>query len=160
MQIGILRHAIAEDEAPGGHDFDRRLTRAGRLELSSHLDLLQSYGWAPSVILHSPYVRTTQTAHAVAERFPEVRLLPSAEILHGDVPNILRLCVGHPSPLIVGHEPTVGCLVAHLLGAPDGATHMERAAFALLDIDRLPPTRPAYLRLFLPPRPGFVGEPA
>lgn len=152
IQIGILRHAIAEDTASSGSDFDRRLTRSGASELQEHIDLLERWAWAPSVIFHSPYVRTTQTAHIVASRFEAVPALPTDLIVHGRPDEILRLCVGHPAPLLIGHEPTMGELISHLLGAPPGATPLARAGFALLDVDRLPTTRPARLILFVPPR--------
>ncbi len=152
IQVAILRHAIAEDGSATGSDFDRRVTRAGLVELELHLDLLASWGWAPSVVFHSPYVRTTQTAVAVVNRFGPLPVLATDVIVHGRPDEILRLCAGHVAPLIVGHEPTVGELVAHLLGAPPGGTSMARAGFALLDVDRIPTTRPARLRMFLPPQ--------
>ena len=154
IQIGILRHGIAEDQSPTGFDCDRRLTAAGRVQLEDHLAVLAAWGWAPSVILYSPYVRTTETAAVVAERFPGVPCLPEEVIVLGDVPDILQLCAGHTAPLLVGHQPTMGDVVAHLLGSPPGTTPLERAGFALLEVNRLPTTRPARLRLFAPPLRG------
>jgi phosphohistidine phosphatase len=153
IQIGILRHAVAEDESASGTDFDRRITHAGRLQLEQHLELLSGWGWSPSIVFHSPLVRTTQTAQTVAAHFPGLPLFPSEVVAVGDLSDILRLCVGHVAPLLVGHEPTMGELVAYLLGAPPGSTPVDRAGFALLDVTRLPTTRPARLRLFAPPRP-------
>ena len=151
IQIGILRHAIAEDHSPTGSDFDRRLTSVGRAQLDTHLDLLLAWGWAPTAIFHSPYVRTTQTAAAVSARFPGVPCVPAAILAHGDPPDILRFCVGQDAPLLVGHQPTMGDVVAHLLGSPPGTTPLERAGFALLDVNRLPTTRPARPLPFAPP---------
>ncbi|MEI8153478.1 MAG: hypothetical protein WCG92_18055, partial [Hyphomicrobiales bacterium] len=64
---------------------------------------LAGLGWAPSVIFHSPYVRTMQTAASVADHFPGVQSIPAEILIHGDLTDILRLCVGHAAPLLVGH---------------------------------------------------------
>ncbi len=157
IQIGILRHAIAEDQAPSQKDFDRRITPLGRQRLDLQIERLISWGWAPSALFHSPFVRTTQTAAVVAARFPGLQVVASDAIALGDLSEILRLCVGHESPLLVGHEPTMGELVAHLLGAPRGTTPMKKAGFALLDVNRLPTTRPARLMLFAPPPAARLG---
>ena len=152
MLIGILRHASAEDHAPTGADYDRRLTREGELELAHQLDLIQSCGWIPSIILYSPLVRTTQTARAVAARLPGVPMEATDVIPLGLFDEILQACEPHRAPLIVGHEPTLGRLIARLLHAPPSATPFEKAGFALLEVDRIPAFRPARMVLFLPPR--------
>jgi phosphohistidine phosphatase len=152
MRIGILRHGIAEDHASTGADYDRRLTREGEVELEHHLDLIQAFGWTPSIILYSPLVRTTQTAYAVAARLPGVPTEATDVIPLGLLDEILQTCAPHRAPLIIGHEPTLGRLVARLLHAPSSTTPFERAGFALLDVDRIPVVRPARMVLFLPPR--------
>lgn len=154
MLLGLLRHGIAEVESPTGHDFDRRLTPAGRAELEQQLDRIQSWGWTPSAILHSPFVRTTQTARAVAARLPTVPSIVEETLAIGTIDGIVRACAAHRAPLLVGHEPTLGRLAAHLVGAPSGAMPVEKAGFVLLELDRLPTTRPARLVLFVPPPPG------
>lgn len=152
MHIGFLRHATAEDDSPSGSDFDRRLTPAGWQELEHQLDLIASWGWMPSVILHSPLVRTTQTAKAVAARVHGAPLVVEDALALGSIDGILRACAPHRAPLLVGHEPTLGRLVAHLIGAPGGTLAFDKAGFARIEVDRLPTTRPARLELFLPPR--------
>lgn len=153
MRLALLRHATAE---PGlGSDFDRRLTRGGERELDALLDVLVASGWAPGLILHSPTVRTTETAQAVHARFPAVPLEPTVALLEGFVEPIFRAIAGRKDPLLVGHEPTMGRLCARLVGAPMGTMAFERAGFALLEVDRLPSTHPAELIAFL--SPAFAG---
>lgn len=153
MRLALLRHATAE---PGlGADFDRRLTRGGERELDALLDVLVASGWAPGLILHSPTVRTTETALAVHARFPTVPLEPTVALLEGYVEPIFRAVAGRPDPLLVGHEPTMGRLCARLVGAPLMTMPFERAGFALLEVDRLPSTHPAQLVAFL--SPAFAG---
>ena len=78
MRIGLFRHGVAEDTART--DFDRRLTPAGRAEVSRMAELMYRAGYRPGCILHSPLVRAVQTAQAIAERFPEAPL-QEAEVL-------------------------------------------------------------------------------
>lgn len=149
MRIALLRHGIA---GPGqGADFDRELTSEGWHQLEDLLDRLTRTPWRPGSILHSPFVRTTQTASAVSARFPEVVSRPVPELALHDLDEILMVAARHPDPLLVGHEPTMGHLCAKLLGAPTGGIRFERAGFALLEADRLPTTRPARLLAFFAP---------
>lgn len=152
MRIGLLRHGIAEDDA--ATDFERALTEEGRAGLEAQLDAIARFGWAPRSILHSPAVRTAQTADHVARRYPLAELWPLDSLAIPAFDPILRAAAQVPEPLLVGHEPTLGNLAARLLGAPSGAIRFERGGFALLDVDRIPSTRPARLLLFLPP-PGL-----
>lgn len=149
MRIALLRHGIAS--AGVGADFDRELTSAGWFQLEEVLDGLVRAGWAPGTILYSPLVRTTQTAEAVHARFPEVPCLPLDALAMPVIEPILMACARFPDPLLVGHEPTLGNVCARLLGAPTGGIRLERAGFALLEVDRLPATRPARLVTFVSP---------
>lgn len=149
MRIALLRHGIAEDEA--ATDFERALTEEGRAGLDAQLELLLRLGWSPRTILHSPAVRTLQTAEHVARRYPHAEVLSLDALAIPAFEPILRAAAAHPDPLLVGHEPTLGNLTARLLGAPSGSVRFDRGGFALLEVDRIPATRPARLLLFLPP---------
>ncbi len=149
MRISLLRHGIAQ--ASAATDFDRELTQEGWLQLENVLDTLIAGGWAPGSILHSPLVRTSQTAASVHARFPHVPCIALDALALGSIDPILMACSRRQDPLLVGHEPTMGDLCGRLLGAPTGAVRFERAGFALLEVDRLPTTRPARLLAFLPP---------
>lgn len=149
MMLSLLRHGIAEDVA--ATDFDRRLTREGCEQVERVVLALAATGWAPGAILHSPYVRTTETARLVQARFPKLPREPLEDLAIGSIEAILRACTRFDHPLLVGHEPTMGNLASRLIGAPMGAIRFDRAGFALLDIDRIPTTRPARLVAFIQP---------
>lgn len=149
MRIGLFRHGVAEDIARS--DFERRLTPAGRSEVVRVGELLYRAGYRPGCILHSPLIRAEQTAATLHERFPEVANTEFEALAYGNLDDILRQIAGMADPLLVGHEPTLGLLVARLVGAPSGSTQLERAGFALVDVDRIPATRPAMLRAFVHP---------
>ena len=64
MKIYIMRHGPAEDQAPTGRDFDRKLTSSGRArtELAAH----ELGRWErPKRVISSPLVRTIETAEIV-----------------------------------------------------------------------------------------------
>lgn len=149
MRIGLFRHGVPEDVART--DFDRRLTPAGRAEVLRVAELAFRAGYRPGCIVHSPLVRAAQTAQALAERFPDAALQEAEALAWPQLDDILRLVAGLKDPLLVGHEPTLGRLVGRLIGAPEGATPLERAGFALVDVDRIPTTRPGLLRVFVHP---------
>ena len=67
MEIYLLRHAIAEDAAPGHPDSDRALTPEGRERLKRVLKRARAAAVAPSVILSSPYRRAVETAAMAGE---------------------------------------------------------------------------------------------
>lgn len=152
MYISMLRHGIAEDEA--ATDFDRALTPEGCVQLQGVFRHLVAVGWAPGSILHSPYVRTHETAQIARGFYPRVPVKELDDLAIGSIDGILRACAEHPDPLLVGHEPTLGNLCGRLVGAPAGAIRFERAGFAMVDVDRLPTTRPARMIAFF--APGWV----
>ncbi len=149
MRIGLFRHGVAEDVARS--DFDRRLTPAGRAEVARVGELVYRAGYRPGCILHSPLVRAVQTADVLRERWPDIPVTTLDALAYPVLDDILRQIAGLSDPMLVGHEPTLGNLVARLVGAPSGATPLERSAFALLDVDRIPTLRPAMLRAFIHP---------
>ena len=71
MEIYLLRHGLAEDQAPAGRDGDRRLTDEGRTKLHRVMARAHTAGVNPALILSSPLVRAMQTAEIAAQ---ELRL--------------------------------------------------------------------------------------
>ncbi len=134
MRVSLLRHGIAEDHAPT--DRMRALTRAGSAQLEQVLDALCARGdWAPGAILHSPYLRTTQTAEAVARRFPDAPLVPVSALASDDLEGMLSAAAAARDPLLVGHMPTIAMLLAWMVNAPLDSLSFERAGFGMVDFD-------------------------
>ena len=71
MDLYLLRHAIAEDIAEGGHgaDSERRLTSEGARKMRRIAEGLKDAGLGFDLILSSPCVRARQTAEIVAAVF-------------------------------------------------------------------------------------------
>jgi phosphohistidine phosphatase len=120
---------------------------------------LRRLGVAPSVILTSPLPRAAETADIVAAGLhgaPAPRQLPA---LGPDVPAVqtlraLRLFARHRALMVVGHQPSLGQLVALLLtGSADGvALDLKKGGCAALESTGLVPGGGAALRWLVTPR--------
>lgn len=122
MDILIVRHGQAVDDAPGLGDSGRWLTGKGRKATRRVAKwLARRKERCPSAIWTSPLVRAVQTAEIVAgaaKLAEEVTVLP--ELSPGrDPADLLRLLSSRrgPEPLaLVGHEPQLSALITSLIG--------------------------------------------
>lgn len=92
-----------------------------------------------SLIVSSPLVRAVETAELIAVgtdygRGLEIRpeLSPEGEV-NDMLATSLAPHLGSPRVALVGHEPSMGHLLSHLLGQP--GLSLEKAAVACLDFD-------------------------
>ena len=113
MELILWRHAEAED---GLNDLARELTPKGRKQAAKMAAWLNARLPDECGILSSPAVRALQTAQALnrkIETLPE--LAPGASVAA-----ILK-AAGWPDGdgcvLIAGHQPDLGAVAAHLMGA-------------------------------------------
>ncbi|MBI2892189.1 MAG: phosphohistidine phosphatase SixA [Deltaproteobacteria bacterium] len=120
MRVLLVRHGIAIDEEPGLGDEERYLTPEGRVKTRKVAELLAGRGVGIDRILTSPLVRATQTAEIVAREVgcEDVRvtlaLVPGATLSSVDA----ALAAGKSSGTLalVGHEPSMSAIAAHLMG--------------------------------------------
>lgn len=135
-ELLIMRHARARAGSPTQRDFDRPLAPDGRLELK---DMARWFSTQPEpeLILASPSSRTRETVEGLPLAAPvrwEKRIYEAA------LPTLLDLLVETAAVrrrLLVGHNPSLEQLLAHLVTTINGVgrRHLEPAALAVL---RLP----------------------
>lgn len=122
MEILLVRHGHAIDDAPGIGDAGRWLSARGR-KVTRRVArwLAKSKKRRPAVIWTSPLVRATQTAEILAAEAGykgEVRAL--GELSPGRDPGDLITLLTEERPegpiAIVGHEPSLSMLAAALVG--------------------------------------------
>jgi phosphohistidine phosphatase len=136
MNLYILRHADAEPHC--ANDAERRLTGKGEQQASQVARFCEAHGLKVDVVLTSPFRRARQTAKPVAEHLGvEMReegwLASGAE--PADVIAKLADFKKMPAVMIVGHEPDLGRLISHLLGAKGGeAIHVRKASLTALEV--------------------------
>jgi phosphohistidine phosphatase len=134
----IVRHAKAADPEATA-DRDRPLTARGHADAAAAGAWLNRRGYEPDLVLCSPARRTRETWHGIAVALaagPEVRY--ADEIYGGDTSSLLELVHGAADTVgvvaLIGHNPTVSQLCAHLDPAradPDGLRTSGIAVFAV-----------------------------
>ncbi len=139
MRLYLLRHGIAEDKNASGRDRDRELTEKGRAELKRVLELAAHAKVKPSLILTSPYVRARDTA-AMARKIlgtDEDLLETKTLVPEGQPQSVWAEICDHrkqDSLMLVGHNPLLEQMVAHLLGTPTLRFQFEKAAIVAIEI--------------------------
>ncbi len=146
MDILLIRHGQAVDDAPGLGDAGRWLTPKGR-KLSRKVArwLAKSDKRRPRVIWTSPLVRAVQTAEILAAEVKyKAELRACAQLSPGHDPgDLLKLLAAEAvdGPLaVVGHEPSLSLIANALLGDV-GFSGLKKSGVLGLTWD--PPAAPA-----------------
>jgi len=124
MELILWRHAEAEDGFP---DAKRALTEKGQRQAKKMAEWLKSHLPEDARILVSPALRTQQTASALTTDFNTMdALAPGA-----DAQAILN-AAGWPraggTVVIVGHQPTLGEVLAQLLANGNTSWSVKKGA--------------------------------
>ncbi|MDT8992199.1 phosphohistidine phosphatase SixA [Curvibacter sp. APW13] len=127
MDLILWRHAEAVDLELVGDDMERYLTHKGEKQATRMAAWLDRQLPEGTRIWSSPAVRAQQTAKALGRKFKtSSALAPLAT-----AKDLLDL-VGWPTAkgcvLIVGHQPTLGHVVAGLLGIGSGECALRKGA--------------------------------
>lgn len=133
VQLFLLRHGVAEERSSRWSELERPLTPEGMEKMRQEAKGIAGLDLGVDLILSSPLKRAMQTAEAVAQalRLPVVPFDPlEAGASPGGILRALAPHAGKTGILLVGHEPDLGELAAHLLGAAEGAVEFKRGGFA------------------------------
>lgn len=155
MQVLIVRHAIAvERGTPGVSDAARALTPRGRKRFSAAARGLGRLVSAPDALLTSPLKRARQTAAVLVRAFDGIPVRLAPELAQGRPEPVLKLLRAQGAKkrvVLVGHEPYLSSLIAHLLQARAGESFaLRKGGAALVEWDGT--GRPGRLVWLLPPR--------
>jgi phosphohistidine phosphatase len=153
----LLRHAKSDWGAPGLADRDRDLAPRGERDAGCIGRLLATAELVPDAVLVSPALRARRTAEVAAAAGGWKTVPRTAGALYdGDV-DAAMAALRETAPdvevlLVVGHEPRLPDLLAHLVGG--AAVQLPTCGLARLDVpdwDRLDAGR-AVLRWLVTPR--------
>ncbi len=143
LQLYWLRHGIAEDRRPGQGDADRRLTSEGIQEVKFVAGCLKRLNAEWDSILCSPLVRARETANVAAK---VLGVENKVEVIEGLLPEDswekLREALKPHLPfhkiLLVGHQPSFGEMIGHLV-CPGGNAQipLKKAGLCRLDVAAL-----------------------
>jgi phosphohistidine phosphatase len=112
MDLILWRHAEAED---GIADLSRELTEKGRRQADKMAVFLRQKLPADTRVLVSPAVRTQQTVAALTRDFTTIPGIAPGASVHA-ILQAVRWPNAGGTVLVVGHQPTLGGVVAQLLG--------------------------------------------
>ncbi len=127
----LWRHAEAEESSASGLDTDRELTRQGRKDAAKMASWLKRHLPANTIVLVSPARRCQETAAALAEISEvEIRTVDFLSINHSaeTILNEIALMADAKTLLIVGHQPTLGYLIAGWLRMQDSACVVKKGS--------------------------------
>lgn len=114
MQLYVIRHAIAEDAAPGQADNARALTDEGVQKLKQAVKGMRKLGVSFDRILSSPWARARETTERL-EPLCEAAPVFTDQLIQSPRAELLALIAERgEDTAVVGHEPWLGELVAWL----------------------------------------------
>ena len=136
LNLYLIRH---EDAGEAERDEHRSLTELGRRRMRKTARFCLEQGMVLDAIFTSPLVRAVQTAEILAEGLgfdgpidahEEIAFPSRIETLTHLIDAAPANCRGLA---LVGHEPTLGLLAHHLLGAESGLLGMRKGAVLALE---------------------------
>lgn len=124
MDLLLWRHAEAVDSTP---DHARALTEKGIKQAERMARFLRQHLTNDCRMLSSPAIRTQQTIAALSNHFKVApTLAPGASIQ--DVLQTADWPSAKGMVLIVGHQPTLGEVAAHLIGCQDSSFKIKKGS--------------------------------
>jgi len=122
MNLYIIRHAIAVDEATSDYESDseRPLTDKGRKKMRQIAKALRNLGVEFDLILSSPYMRACETAEILADVFKmKKKIVFSDNLIPVGNSELLIVEISEKYSVdniaLVGHEPHLSTLVGTLV---------------------------------------------
>ena len=127
MDLILWRHAEAHPAREGQADLDRRLTAHGERQARRMALWLEQKLPATTQVMVSPAERCQATARALEDR--ALRTLDALAPDRGIVGLLaaVQWPDAHAPVLVVGHQPTLGRVAAHLLIGLDAAWSVKKA---------------------------------
>jgi len=157
LELYLVRHAIAAPRGDEWPDDDKRpLTARGISRFKEEVEGLRKLGVEIDEIFTSSLVRARQTADLLSAGLPgkaAVRVLDALAPGHEPRSVLAQLAraVRRRRVALVGHEPGLGELAAHLVGA-GRALPFKKGGVCRIDLESLTSRRAGALTLFVPPK--------
>jgi phosphohistidine phosphatase len=157
LELYLIRHGVAAERGEEYPDDSKRpLTSEGISRLKREAKALDALDISFDQILSSPLVRAKQTADVFAEGLKAKPSVSTTDALTpaGSPAAVIQELSKHMRKAriaLVGHEPNMGELAAHLIGAKV-ALPFKKGAICRIDFAVFPPKGRGQLVWFLPPR--------
>lgn len=157
LELYLIRHGVAAERGEEYPDDSKRpLTSQGISRLRREAKALDALDISFDLILSSPLVRAKQTADVFAEGMKSKPAVATTDALTpaGSPAAVIQELGKHMRKAkiaLVGHEPNMGELAAHLI-AGKVALPFKKGAICRIDFAVFPPKGKGQLIWFLPPR--------
>jgi phosphohistidine phosphatase len=139
-KLYLIRHGVADARGDAWPDDTKRpLTQQGMAKLQKTMRGLAGTGVRLDVVLTSPLVRARQTADIVASVFdPHPAIVVVDSLAPGGTHQAVFKDIGkhgrRGNTALVGHEPDLGELAAHLIGTR-AALEFRKGGICRIDIE-------------------------
>jgi phosphohistidine phosphatase len=156
-QLYLIRHAIAAERGPDWPEDDKRpLTERGIARFKECVKGLTWLDLQVDEIFTSPLLRAKQTAEILAAGVsgkPAVKVLDALSPGHTATSVLAQLnkAARRRRIALVGHEPDLGELAAHLIGA-GRALPFKKGGACRIDVESLSSRRAGALDWFVTPK--------
>ena len=156
-ELYLVRHAIAADRGEDWPDDDKRpLTARGVARFKESVEGMRKLGVEVDEIFTSPLIRARQTAELMASGLPGKPIIRTIDALApGHTPGSVMAQLARSAKrrriALVGHEPGLGELAAHLIGA-GRALPFKKGGACRVDVESLTSRRPGALSWFVQPK--------
>lgn len=158
MRLYIIRHAWAEE--PGDPrwptDADRPLTADGKKRFKKVVETLAGRGFAPELLVTSPYVRTRETTEILHDNLKlKPKLVESKALACGArLADLVEWTNDRKEKEIawIGHMPDVALMTAALIGDKHTLIDFGKGAVAAIDFDDALAAGSGTLRWFVSPK--------
>jgi phosphohistidine phosphatase len=157
LELYLIRHGLAAERGEAYPDDSKRpLTSDGIARLRKEAKAIDRLDVEFDQILSSPLVRAKQTAEIFAEVMKGKPPLAVTDALTpaGSPATVIQELAKHMRKAriaLVGHEPNMGELAAHLIGAKTPLP-FKKGAICRIDFSVFPPKGKGQLIWFIPPR--------
>jgi phosphohistidine phosphatase len=134
MNIYLIRHGDAERTKPGLSDFERELTKEGRIQLKAFAEKWKNLIDNFDYIISSPLVRAVQTSQVIAEVFNYKNEIIKDERLGGgrEVNGLVEIAnsLDGDNLAFIGHQPDFSNYVSDLISSGYARVEFKKAAIA------------------------------
>jgi phosphohistidine phosphatase len=127
MDLILWRHAEAHEAHEGLEDHDRALTKRGEKQAAKAAQWLDRRLPDGVRVLCSPALRALMTVRALDRKHKQCpELAPGCSV--ADLLTLVRWPDGKSTVLVVGHQPVLGQVIAHLLGLSEAECPVKKGA--------------------------------
>jgi phosphohistidine phosphatase len=129
-RLMLLRHAKSDWSSPGMRDQDRVLAERGRESAPRIGSYMTRHALRPDLILASTATRVRQTLDLILPAFPKPpRIVYDDRLYEVEAEALLEVVKETPAEvhalMLVGHNPGIADLAAHLVGTGDVETRQK-----------------------------------